>query len=118
MTYALKNPIVSESLFPQECVEGVIERVTFHAEDTGYTVARLRPGDRNRSSPVVVGAADLGNARVVAQLKASYAAGQTVAMTDATPQQAARLSNLLLTMLQRVDSDGSRREARGEEAEQ
>lgn len=29
------------SLFPLEHLEGVLERVTFHAEDTGYTVARL-----------------------------------------------------------------------------
>jgi exodeoxyribonuclease V alpha subunit len=29
------------TLFPLEQLDGVIERVTFHAEDTGYTVARL-----------------------------------------------------------------------------
>jgi exodeoxyribonuclease V alpha subunit len=29
------------NLFPLEQIEGVIERVTFHAEDSGYTVARL-----------------------------------------------------------------------------
>jgi exodeoxyribonuclease V alpha subunit len=29
------------TLFPLDQIEGVIERVTFHAEDTGYTVARL-----------------------------------------------------------------------------
>jgi exodeoxyribonuclease V alpha subunit len=45
-------------LFPLEELEGVIERVTFHAEDTGYTVARLSvEGERDLFT--VVGA--MGN---------------------------------------------------------
>jgi exodeoxyribonuclease V alpha subunit len=36
------------SLFPLDQIEGVLERVTFHAEDTGYTVAKLNvPGARD-----------------------------------------------------------------------
>jgi exodeoxyribonuclease V alpha subunit len=46
------------TLFPLEELEGVIERVTFHAEDTGYTVARLNvEGERDLFT--VVGA--MGN---------------------------------------------------------
>jgi exodeoxyribonuclease V alpha subunit len=33
---------------PAEHLQGVIERVTYHAEDSGYTVARLKaPGERD-----------------------------------------------------------------------
>ncbi len=33
---------------PTEHVQGIVERVTFHAEDSGYTVARLKaPGERD-----------------------------------------------------------------------
>jgi hypothetical protein len=62
---------------------------------TAYTTARLRPGNRTGPGPIVVGAADLDTGRIVAQLKASYAAGQTVAMTNATRREAAELSSLL-----------------------
>jgi hypothetical protein len=41
---------------PAEHLQGIIERVTYHAEDSGYTVARLKaPGERDlrtsRSAP-------------------------------------------------------------------
>jgi hypothetical protein len=41
---------------PAEHLQGIIERVTYHAEDSGYTVARLNaPGERDlrtsRSAP-------------------------------------------------------------------
>ncbi len=33
---------------PAEHVQGIVERVTYHAEDSGYTVARLKaPGERD-----------------------------------------------------------------------
>jgi exodeoxyribonuclease V alpha subunit len=33
---------------PTEQLQGVVERVTYHAEDTGYTVARLKAlGERD-----------------------------------------------------------------------
>ncbi len=33
---------------PTEHLQGIVERVTYHAEDSGYTVARLKaPGERD-----------------------------------------------------------------------
>ena len=33
---------------PAEHLQGIVERVTFHAEDSGYTVARFKaPGERD-----------------------------------------------------------------------
>jgi exodeoxyribonuclease V alpha subunit len=44
----LPNPLQTPQLFPLDEIEGVIERITFHAEETGYTVARISvPGKRD-----------------------------------------------------------------------
>jgi len=33
---------------PAEYLQGIVERVTYHSEDSGYTVARLKaPGERD-----------------------------------------------------------------------
>jgi hypothetical protein len=31
-----------------DTLEGVVERITYYSEETGYTVLRLRPGGRQR----------------------------------------------------------------------
>ena len=43
------DPPVERALHPPtEHVQGIVERVTFHAEDSGYTVARFKaPGERD-----------------------------------------------------------------------
>ena len=43
------DPPVEQALHsPAEHVQGIVERVTFHAEDSGYTVARFKaPGERD-----------------------------------------------------------------------
>ena len=38
-----------------DTLEGVVERITFHAEDTGYTVAKLRPSRGGKGLITVVG---------------------------------------------------------------
>ena len=41
-------PEEQASRAPSEWLQGIVERVTYHAEDTGYTVARLKvPGERD-----------------------------------------------------------------------
>src|SRR5262249_310028 len=35
-------PVEREPRSPTEHVQGIVERVTFHVEDSGYTVARLK----------------------------------------------------------------------------
>src|SRR6266851_5106541 len=41
-------PEEQASRAPTERLQGIVERVTYHAEDTGYTVARLKaPGERD-----------------------------------------------------------------------
>lgn len=55
------NPIVPEKTAetrPLDMVEGVIERVTFHAEDTGYTVARLNVAGMRDLLTIVGGMGD------------------------------------------------------------
>lgn len=61
----------------------------------GYGLAPLAGSGGSYTGPVVVGAADLDDGGVVAQLRASYAAGQTVAITNATPREAERLRVLV-----------------------
>ena len=40
--------VMSSSNMPTEHLQGIVERVTYHAEDSGYTVARLKaPGERD-----------------------------------------------------------------------
>src|SRR5258708_11586509 len=43
------DPPVERALHrPVEHLQGIVERVTYHAEDSGYTVARLKaPGERD-----------------------------------------------------------------------
>ena len=43
------DPPIKRALHPPaEHLQGVVERVTYHAEDSGYTVARLKtPGERD-----------------------------------------------------------------------
>ena len=42
------EPIDRASYPPAEHLQGIVERVTYHAEDSGYTVARLKaPGERD-----------------------------------------------------------------------
>lgn len=44
----MPGPLQTPQLFPLDEIEGVIERITFHAEETGYTVARVNvPGRRD-----------------------------------------------------------------------
>src|SRR5258708_14330774 len=41
-------PDEQASRLPTERLQGIVERVTYHAEDSGYTVARLKaPGERD-----------------------------------------------------------------------
>jgi hypothetical protein len=47
------------------------------------------------AGPAVVGAADLRNGRIAALLKSDYDGGQTVALTNATPNAAASLASML-----------------------
>jgi hypothetical protein len=72
---------------------------------TAYTLRTLH-ADAGRSrkagaahngtpSPIIVGAVDLSNARLHPLLREAYEAGQAVALTDATPADAARLQSLL-----------------------
>ncbi len=42
------EPIEQAEHHPTEHLQGIVERVTYHAEDSGYTVARLKtPGERD-----------------------------------------------------------------------
>src|SRR5260370_33497304 len=42
------EPVERGSQHLTEQLQGIVERVTFHAEDSGYTVARLKaPGERD-----------------------------------------------------------------------
>jgi exodeoxyribonuclease V alpha subunit len=42
------EPTNQTSHIPTEYLQGIVERVTYHAEDSGYTVARLKvPGERD-----------------------------------------------------------------------
>jgi hypothetical protein len=47
------------------------------------------------SGPAVVGAADLRNGRIASQLRRDYVGGQTVALTNATANDAAALASML-----------------------
>jgi hypothetical protein len=51
----------------------------------GYKLAHLRSRNAASTGPIVVGVADLDRAEVVRRLRASYEAGQTVALADAAP---------------------------------
>src|SRR5436305_11931052 len=45
---ASEAPIERAAHPPTEHLQGIVERVTYHAEDSGYTVARLKaPGERD-----------------------------------------------------------------------
>jgi hypothetical protein len=57
----------------------------------GYRLARLENGNGASTGPIVVGAADLDRPAVVRRLIESYDAGQTVALANATPDDAERL---------------------------
>ena len=61
----------------------------------GYTLRSLGSGSRAPLGPMVVGAADLYNRAIVALLKRSYQAGNTVSITNATAAAAARLQSLV-----------------------
>jgi hypothetical protein len=72
---------------------------------TAYTLRGLHPG-RDRSarasaahtttpSPILLGATDLGDTRIEPLLREAYQAGQAVALTNATDDDAARLRSLL-----------------------
>ncbi len=39
---ASEDPTVQTAHWPTEHLQGIVERVTYHAEDSGYTVARLK----------------------------------------------------------------------------
>jgi exodeoxyribonuclease V alpha subunit len=50
----VKNyPIVDQAALPLQELEGVLERLTFHNEENGYTVARLIPTGKNYEVTVV-----------------------------------------------------------------
>ena len=48
--FKIANPLTHapEEGPPLDTLEGVIERITFHNEENGYTVARLLPPDTLR----------------------------------------------------------------------
>ncbi len=46
----MTTPINSE---PLSSLTGVIERITFHSEESGYTVARLNTGNVKQLIPIV-----------------------------------------------------------------
>jgi Ca2+-binding RTX toxin-like protein len=66
---------------------------------TLYTLQPLPQGTGDPSqgspSPIILGPADLADASVISMLKATYDAGQAVAITNATTDDAARLRALL-----------------------
>ena len=48
MSSSSDPPVERAPHTPTEHLQGIVERVTFHAEDSGYTVARLKaPGERD-----------------------------------------------------------------------
>src|SRR5437660_10631158 len=48
MSTSQDNPFKQGSQHLTEQLQGIVERVTYHAEDSGYTVARLKaPGERD-----------------------------------------------------------------------
>jgi exodeoxyribonuclease V alpha subunit len=50
----LKNsPLVDQDAFPLQELEGILERLTFHSEETGYSVARLIPTGKSYQVTVV-----------------------------------------------------------------
>lgn len=61
----------------------------------GYRIAPLGGSDGAGTGPIVVGVADLDRPGIVGRLRASYDAGQTVALTDATPADAERFRVLV-----------------------
>jgi exodeoxyribonuclease V alpha subunit len=48
------NTPSDSSVTPQVSLTGVVERITFHSEESGYTVARLQP-PRARELTTIVG---------------------------------------------------------------
>jgi exodeoxyribonuclease V alpha subunit len=48
-----ESPLIDQSAFPLQEVEGVLERITFHNEENGYTVARLIPNGKAYEVTVV-----------------------------------------------------------------
>lgn len=61
----------------------------------GYRLARFGGGNAASTGPIVVGVADLDSETVIRRLRASYEAGETVALAGAGPGDAERLRVLV-----------------------